>query len=152
MSQFITTQDYDASIHREILSSLLREKTAGGTPNPDYDPQVLEVCEDQAIAEMRSYMETVYDCDAVFSARGDERHQLVLMFAKDITIYHVFSLHNPYKMSEIRKDRYERAIEWLKGIARGTIAVGDLPRLPGEEAAQNSPWQVIADNIRPTLL
>lgn len=152
MSQFITPEDYDASIHREILSSLLREKTAGGTPNPDYNPQVLEVCEDQAIAEMRSYMETIYDCDAIFSTTREERHPLVLMFAKDITIYHIFSLYNPYKIADIRKDRYERAIEWLKGIAKGTIAVGGLPRLPEEQTSENSPWQITADKIRPTLL
>ena len=42
MSQFINPEDYDASIHREILDALIRE-----------DESLIEVCEDQAIAEMR---------------------------------------------------------------------------------------------------
>lgn len=152
MSQFIQPEDYDTTIHREILSSLLREKTAGGTTNPDYNPQVLEVCEDQAVAEMRTYLEGTYNCDVIFGARGEDRHPLVLMFAKDIAIYHIFCLHNPYKIAEIRKDRYERAIDWLKGVAKGGISVGDLPRLPSEQEAENSPWQINADTIRPTFL
>ena len=43
MSNFIDITDYDASIHREILDSLLRQGTA------DYDPQIVEICEDRAV-------------------------------------------------------------------------------------------------------
>lgn len=152
MSQFITPQDYDASIHREILSALLRERSAGGTPNPDYNPQVVEVCEDRAVAEMRTYMEATYDCDRIFSAQGQERHQLILMFALDIAIYHIFCIHNPYKISDVRKDRYERAVEWLKGVAKGAFSIAGAPRLPEEQEAGNSPWQIATDTVRPTLL
>lgn len=109
MSNFITTADYDASIHAEILDQLLRKES------PSYDPQIVEICEDRAIAEMRSYLDKIYDCDKIFSATGSDRHPLILMFALDITIYHIFCQHNPYKMSKIRQDRYDRAIEWLKG-------------------------------------
>ena len=78
MSQFINPEDYDASIHREILDALIRE-----------DESLLEVCEDQAIAEMRGYLSSRFDCDKIFAATGSERHPLVLMYAKDITLYHV---------------------------------------------------------------
>lgn len=37
MSQFITLEDYDASIHREILDALVRQ-----------DETVIEICEDRA--------------------------------------------------------------------------------------------------------
>ena len=151
MTNFITTSDYNASIHREILSSLLRETSAGGQPNPDYDPQVIEICEDRTISEMRSYLDKFYDCDAIFSARGEKRHSLILMFALDITIYHIFSIHNPYKIADIRKDRYERAIEWLRGVSRGEITIHGAPRLDSEEQKMNSPWQIDAETLRPTL-
>ena len=52
MSQFINPEDYDASIHREILDALIRE-----------DESLLEVCEDKAIAEMRGYLSSRFDCD-----------------------------------------------------------------------------------------
>ena len=151
MANFITPEDYSASIHREILSSLLRETSAGGQPNPDYDPQVIEICEDRTISEMSSYLDKIYDCDAIFSAVGKERHNLILMFALDITIYHIFSIHNPYKIADIRKDRYERAIEWLKGVSRGEITIHGAPRLDSEEQKMNSPWQIDAETLRPTL-
>lgn len=146
MDNFIDIGDYDASIHREILDALLR---AG---SDDYDPQIVEICEDRAVAEMRSYMNKTYDCDAIFSARGANRHPLVLMFALDIAIYHIFCQHNPYKMSKIRQDRYDRAVEWLKGVMAGDITIDGAPLLPEDELADKSRWQIVADDVRPTML
>lgn len=146
MTNFITINDYDATIHREILDALLR------TDSDTYDPQIIEVCEDRAIAEMRSHMAATYDCDAIFSATSDQRHPLVLMFAIDIAVYHIFCIHNPYKISKVRENRYNRAIDWLKGIKSGDIAVDGAPRLPESEQADNSPWQIQAEDIRPIVL
>ena len=146
MSQFITLEDYDASIHREILDALLRHDS------PTEDSAIIEICEDRAIDEMRSYMDKFYDCDAIFGATGTERNQLVLMMALDIAIYHIFCQHNPYKMSEVRKDLYNRAIEWLKAVAAGKITIAGAPRLPEEKLAQNSPWQISSEELRPTHL
>ena len=70
MANFINTTDYDASIHKEILDALLRKDSES------YDANIIEVCEDRAIAEMRSYLDKTYDCDAIFSATGDDRHAL----------------------------------------------------------------------------
>lgn len=146
MDNFITTEDYDASIHKEILDALLRDGT------DDYDPQIIEICEDRAVAEMRSYIGKVYDCDAVFNASGSERHPLILMFALDIAIYHIFCQHNPYKMSKIRQDRYDRAIEWLKGVMNGDVTIDGAPLLDEQTQADNSRWQIEADDIRPVML
>ena len=55
MAQFIIPEDYDASIHQEILDALIRS-----------DRQIVEICEDRAIAEMRGYLAARYDCDRVF--------------------------------------------------------------------------------------
>lgn len=145
MANFINIEDYDATIHREILDSLLRKESAS------YDPQIIEICEDRAIAEMRSYMNKTYDCNAIFSTTGDDRHALILMFAIDITVYHIFCQHNPYKIAKIRQDRYDRAVEWLKGVMKGDITIDGAPLLPEEDLSDNSPWQIQADDIRPTL-
>lgn len=145
MANFIDTTDYDATIHREILDSLLRKESAS------YDPQIIEICEDRAVAEMRSYLNKTYDCDAVFSATGNDRHALILMFAIDISVYHIFCQHNPYKMAKVRQDRYDRAIEWLKGVMKGDITIDGAPLLPDEEVGGNSPWQIQADDVRPIM-
>ena len=145
MAKFINTSDYDATIHREILDSLLRKESA------TYDPQIIEICEDRAIAEMKGYLNKTYDCEKIFSAEGEERNALILMFAIDITVYHICQ-HNPYKLAKIRQDRYDRAIEWLKGVMNGDITIDGAPKLPDDEVADNSRWQIMADDIRPTLL
>ena len=131
MSQFINPEDYDASIHREIRDALIRE-----------DESLLEVCEDQAIAEMRGYLSSRFDCDKIFAATGSERPPLVLMYAKDITLYHVFCIHNPQKISKIRIDRYERSLEWLKGVSKFEISVEGLSALDEDSTKLNSAFQM----------
>lgn len=146
MDNFITLQDYDAGTHREILDSLLR------TESKSYDPNTIEICEDRAVAEMRGYLDNNYDCEAIFSAKGEDRHPLILMFALDIAIYHIFCIHNPYKMSKIRQDRYDRAVAWLKEVMKGDVTIAGAPLLPEDNMSNNSPWQIQADQIRPTFI
>lgn len=124
MSQFVNIEDYDASVHREILDALVRD-----------DESLVEICEDRAIAEMRCYLSKRYDCDAIFSASGTERNQLVLMMVIDIAVYHIFCIHNPQKLSQIRKDRYERAVEWMRAVADEEISIDGVPLLPEDERA-----------------
>lgn len=130
MSDFITSEDYDASIHAEILDRITRSDTS-----------VVKICEQRAIAEMRGYLGGRYDCDAIFSARGDDRLQLVVMMAVDITVYHLFCIHNPKAMSDIRRQRYERAVEWLEGVAAQRISIDGAPRLPEEEIHGKAKWK-----------
>ena len=137
MAQFIIPEDYDASIHQEILDALIRS-----------DRQIVEICEDRAIAEMRGYLAARYDCDRVFSAVGAERNQLVLMMALDIAIYHIFSIHNPRNMSSVRKDRYDRAKEWLEAVADGNISIDGAPLLPQEERRTRSGFIIKSNRKR----
>lgn len=124
MSQFVNIEDYDASVHREILDALVRD-----------DQSLVEICEDRAIAEMRCYLSKRYDCDAIFSASGEDRNQLILMMVIDIAVYHIFCIHNPQKLSQIRKDRYERAVEWMRAVADEEISIEGVPLLPEDERA-----------------
>ena len=130
MNGFIQAKDYDASIHAEILDRITRS-----------DDEVVKICEDRAIAEMRGYLGGRYDCDAIFSARGDDRLPLVVMMAVDITVYHLFSIHNPKAMSDIRRDRYERAVQWMEGVAAQRISIDGAPRLPEEEIHEKAKWK-----------
>lgn len=124
MSQFVTIEDYDASVHRDILDALVRD-----------DKSLIEICEDRAIAEMRCYLSKRYDCNAIFSASGEQRNQLVLMMVIDIAVYHIFCIHNPQKLSQVRKDRYERAVEWMRGVADEDISIDGVPLLSEDERA-----------------
>ncbi|MBR4814113.1 MAG: DUF1320 family protein [Paludibacteraceae bacterium] len=134
MSAFITDTDYDSTIHSEILDSLTRG-----------DSTIVEQCENDAIAEMKGYLSVRYDTDAIFSKTGSDRNALVLMYAKDIAVYHMFCVHNPYKISKIRQDRYDRAMEWLKQVAQGNILIADADRLPGEEQKRRANFSIISN-------
>lgn len=127
MSQFVNIEDYDASVHREILDALVRD-----------DQSLVEICEDRAIAEMRCYLSKRYDCDTIFSASGEDRNQLILMMVIDIAVYHIFCIHNPQKLSQIRKDRYERAVEWMRAVADEEISIEGVPMLPEDERASKA--------------
>ena len=127
MSQFVNIEDYDASVHREILDALVRD-----------DESLVEICEDRAIAEMRCYLSKRYDCDAIFSASGEDRNQLILMMVIDIAVYHIFCIHNPQKLSQVRKDRYERAVEWMRAVADEEISIEGVPMLPEDERASKA--------------
>ena len=121
MSKFIELSDYDASIHRDILDALTRN-----------DEAIVEICEDRAIAEMSGYLSGRYDCRTLFSATGGNRNQLLLMMLIDITVYHLFCIHNPQKLSQMRKDRYDRAVQWMKAVKNG-MPIDGAPQLPDEE-------------------
>lgn len=137
MSQFVQLSDYDASIHREILDALTRS-----------DESVVEICEDRAIAEMRCYLSKRYDCDCIFAAVGDARLQLVLMMVIDIAVYHIFSIHNPQKLSQLRKDRYDRAVEWMKAVAAEDISIEGAPLLPEEQRAAHAAFRIHSNTKR----
>lgn len=134
MSKFIELSDYDASVHREILDALTRNDNA-----------IVEICEDRAIAEIRGYISGHYDCDKLFSATGDDRNQLVLMMALDIAIYHIFSIHNPQKLSQLRKDRYDRALEWMRAVKKG-MPIDGAPEL--EKADRKSTYKIQGNRKR----
>lgn len=112
---FITDEDYAVVIGEEALKVTSRASAENRTN-----------AELEAIEEISGYLRPVYDCDAIFSAEGDARNKLIVMRTADIALYHlVASL--PQKMGiEIRKERYERAIEWLEGVQSGKI----IPNLP----------------------
>lgn len=121
---FITDEDYAVVIGEEALKVTSRA-SAENRANAELE----------AIEEISGYLRPVYDCNAIFSAEGDARNRLIVMRTADIALYHlVASL--PQKMGiEIRKERYERAIEWLEGVQSGKI----IPDLPLVEDTDNTP-------------
>ena len=142
MNNFIQITDYDATIHREILDSLLREEAGSSA--------TIEVCENRAIATVRSLIGNRYDCDAIFAATGDQRNVIILKVCLDIAVYEIFCQHNPYKMSKIREDRYKDAMTFLREVRDFDASIDGAPLLPEETQADNSRWQIESDCLRAT--
>lgn len=115
MIMFINPEDYKVVIGDAAFRTISQA-----------DPILVENAEVEAIEEMSGYLRPVYNVKAVFSASGSRRNRLVVMYTADIALYHM-SAALPQKMgSEIRKERYDRAIRWLEGVQSGRI-VPDLP-------------------------
>lgn len=120
---FITEEDYRVVIGDAALKAISQST-----------PENIENAEVEAIEEMAGYLRPVYDTEAIFSATGNERNRLIVMYTADIVLYHL-NASQPQKMgSEIRKERYERAVKWLEGVQAGKI----IPDLPVADADDGS--------------
>jgi phage gp36-like protein len=88
---------------------------------------------DGAVAEMKSYLGS-YDADAIFATSGTSRNALLLIFVKDIAVWHLINLSNYQADFETRQKRYDRAIAWLKDVQKGNVT----PDLPVTTVESNS--------------
>ena len=112
---FVTDQDYRVVIGEQALK-VISQLTPENRTN----------AETEAMEEIAGYLRPKYDTAAVFSATGDSRNRLIVMYTCDIAIYHMNS-SAPQKMGmDMRKERYDRAIKWLEGVQSGKI-IPDLP-------------------------
>jgi len=128
---FITQEDYKVVIGDTALK-VISQVSESNRLNAEAEAQ----------EEISGYLRPTYDCNAIFAAEGDSRNRLIVMYTCDIALYHL-SASMPQKMgSEIREERYKRAIEWLEGVQAGKI-VPDLPYATdddGELSGQNIIW------------
>lgn len=116
---FLNDNDYVAVAGRESLKVLQQN-----------DVENRHRAELAAIDEVKGYIGTRYDADAVFNAAGNERSNIIVMRTVDIALYHLVS-SMPNRMGyEIREIRYKRAIEWLQELQQGKITA-DLPTKTG---------------------
>lgn len=122
---FITEEDYRVVVGEQALKVISQTSAENRTS-----------AELEAREEISGYLRPKYDCEAVFSAEGDGRNRLVVMYTCDIALYHM-SASQPQKMgAEIREERYKRAIEWLEGVQAGKI-IPDLPLAVDEDGEPN---------------
>lgn len=123
-----------------------------------YDYQLLQIVEDDltiaemaisaAIEEVKSLLtpnnkkawgdgRKLYDTDAIFSQTGDARNGLLLTHTKSVAVWYVTQLSNVDIVYQQVKDRYDRAITYLKDLAAGNSSITTLPVLPSEDDADN---------------
>ena len=143
MMSFLTPADYGLQIRDELRGVL----TDGSDP-------LLADAGLAAQVEMESYLRGRYDVQAIFTAAPaapevpasgdapavpaapDQRNRQVVMYLVDMALYHLHSRQNPRNVPQIRQDRYDHAISWLKMARKGELSVG-LPELPATDADGN---------------
>lgn len=75
----------------------------------------------------------IYDVDEIFSARGQERNALIVSLCLSVAKWYIVDLCNADIIYDHAKERYDRAIEYLKKINKGEVSLGNLPLLSEEE-------------------
>ena len=133
---FLTTTDYGLQIRDEIRGLLT-----------DGNDTLLTMAALAAQAEMESYLRGRFDVEAIFTAlgpapavpaagdtpevpaRADARNPQIVMYLVDAALYHLHSRQNPRNVPQIRQDRYDQVISWLKMVRKGELSAG-LPLEP----------------------
>lgn len=75
----------------------------------------------------------IYDVEAIFSARGEERNALIVSLCLSVAKWYIVDLCNADIIYDHAKERYDRAIEYLKKINKGEVSLGNLTLLSEEE-------------------
>lgn len=113
---YLTPSELNTHLYGEVIQEIERDQLNS--------PKLSEAIK-AGIAEVKSYL-TQFDIDAIFSATGDNRNPIILLYAKDISVWHFIQLANPNVELELRKVRYETAVKFLDKVQSGK-AVPDLP-------------------------
>jgi len=79
-----------------------------------------------ATEELKSYLSVNHDTDLILGATGDARNPLLVAYCKSIALWYIIQLSNVDMIYQQEKERYDRAIKWLKSVAKGELSP-DLP-------------------------
>jgi phage gp36-like protein len=113
---FIEKADMKRAILTEELDAIVRG-----------DDTVILQTISAAVSEMRGYLYNNYDVNTIFEKTGDERHQLLVQYCVDISIYYLVAATQGGQAVDDRKSRYDRACKWLR-MVRDDDHYADLPR------------------------
>ena len=115
-SPFITKPDYWSSIKTPVLDAL--------TGNDD---TIIDELSAEAVEQMKSFLNARFDVNIIFSQTGAARNQTIVMYCKDLALFHIFSIYNFRSIPEIRKTRYENALKWMQDVNEQRINPEGLP-------------------------
>ena len=127
MSNFIERIDYKPHIRNNRLDAII-----------ELDDSLLDLTEKRAIKVMKSHLAARFDVTAIFDKTGIDRDEAILGFCLDISMYYLYRMANPRKVPSYRKDAYDEAIEWMKGVKDGSIVPDGLPPLQNIDENGNS--------------
>lgn len=136
---FIEKKDLGTAIYNYQIDEI----TEG---NDDIVLQAIAAAE----AEVRSYFvannkrewkdgRLKYDVQKIFSSIGTERNPLLVSHTATIAKWYIVELCNADIIYEHAKERYDRAVAWLKQLAKGDISLDTLPLLESDNDNTSNP-------------
>lgn len=118
---FLTPSELQTHLYRESIDTIARD-----------DEAILLSAIEAAVQEAAGYL-GAFDRDRIFNVSSPgERNALLLLFVKDIAVWHFVNLCNAGCDLDLREKRYDRAISWLRQVQKGEVSP-DLPRPDGDD-------------------
>lgn len=115
--KFLTNNDLESQLFEEFIDDSLPE-----------DILVLNAIESQMIAVVKSKLRQRFDVDAIFSATGTDRDDLIISVLVPLVIYKIIKRNAARKVPTDAKDDYDAAMKWLNDVRDGDESP-DLPLL-----------------------
>ena len=131
---FISTAELSTHIYAAVVTAI-----------SDSDITILPTAIAAATNEAMGYMDR-YDYLTILGQTGAARDPLLLLYIKDIAVYHFMVLANPNIDYEVRLDRYKYAVRWLEKIQTGRFVPAGWP--PAINSQFNTEFHVISARKR----
>lgn len=110
---FLVKADLFAVIHSDELDEITRA-----------DDALVTQALDSAIEEMKTYLHDSYDVDDIFGKTGANRNPLLVRFGCDIAVYFLVARNQAGQELDDRRNRFDRAINWLKAAQKSQTYSG----------------------------
>jgi phage gp36-like protein len=112
---FLTTEDYKVVCGEDALIVINQA-----------DINNLQRAERHAVGEISSYLLNRYDMATAYTKTGDDRNEFLISLTCDVALYHLIAAMPKRMGYDIRKERYDRVIEWLNLAQKGNVSI-ELP-------------------------
>lgn len=109
----------------------------------DGDETMLLKAIDAAIIQVLGYL-SGYDTDAELAKTGDSRNSLLVLWIKDVAVWHFINICNVNTSLELRAKRRDDAISDLRKIQKGDMVIN----LPAKVEGENLPYKVTSNPKR----
>jgi len=113
----------------------------------DGDDTALEFAIDAAVKEAKGYL-TGFDMQTELAKTDTERNSLLMLFIKDIAVWHFVNICNVNTDMQLRENRYNRAVAWLKEVQKGNVIPDLTIKLNESGVNDNLPYLVTSNPKR----
>ena len=123
MEDYLTKNDLKTVAPTNFISALT-----------DADEALLSRIVAERVAFAAQYLAPRYSAKALLTARGRNRHPLLLKYMKDLIMYDLLSRQTRQHMSEAAQARYQEALDWFGEVQQGSIALDVADKAPTKPA------------------
>jgi phage gp36-like protein len=117
-SPFISVTELNTHIYEGVVTAIT-----------DSDSTIMPQAIEAATNEAMGYLSR-FDYVTILEQTGAARDPVLLMYIKDMAVWHFMALANPNLDWDARRTRYDQAIKWLEKVQEGTFVPAGWPPAP----------------------